>query len=905
MNFANRIAKAGMQIAKLKEREIYEGTLIDFAEYVWPVVEPAIPFVKGWAIEAIAEHLQAVTEGHIKRLLINVPPGFTKSLMTDVFWPAWEWGPRNMPHLRYVCASYSNHLTERDNMRCRNIVTSDLYQRMWGNRFKISNEQFTKIKFANNKTGWKLATSVGGIGVGERGDRFICLPYSEPILTSDGWLPIGGIVEQRLDVQVAGSEGWQKIVKYEKNHRTEKVLEIQFSGGNVRLTEGHPVWIENRGWIRAGNVRPGDIAISQDLSTLRDDLPGEAIPLGDSALLQPPMPSRRTDLLGQNSQQQTVCDVRKDDLQATHSSSAHPRTNLLFSSLPRSSIYGRGQSYVGWWPCREDLSSLWKEILQQINRKSAQNLLLKAMPGAGQAGNKSARAMRRMWQSILSFLEDCAFLLKSLCWRGPQQEYLWLAQRSLRPRRGSPTVSARMDAYTPRKDSSPRWLSMSDLWDGAEGSWESSLRASYRLQQRQSGPEQPSDMLQILPRQMAWPPEGTRRVAITSIGIAEEQPEWVYNVNVSDQHNYYASGLLVHNCDDANNTMDVESDQVRDTVKMWFTEVVPTRLNSPKDSAIIVIQQRLHEDDVSGIALSREMGFTHLCIPMEHDTSRHCVTVLGLDSDGNRKKWEDPRKDEFELAWPERFPQKVCDDYKRDQGPHTWAGQFQQSPEPRGGSIIKRDFWQLWEESKFPTFEYILGSVDTAYTDKEENDPSALTIWGVFRDLNNNPKMMLVYAWQERLQFHELLQKLIDTCIMSKVPKLTPQFPVDRLLIEAKASGISVGQELHRLIRATGAMGVELNPVEGDKYARLQSVQHLFSDEMIYAPDRKFADMVIDQCAVFPKGSRDDLVDSTSQALKYLRDQGFALRREEQAVVTHDEMLFNGSAYNAPLYGNF
>ncbi len=531
MNFANKIAKAGMQIAKLQEREIYEGTLIDFAEYVWPVVEPAIPFVRGWAIEAIAEHLQAVTDGQIKRLLMNVPPGFTKSLMTDVFWPAYEWGPRNMPWLRYVCASYSNHLTERDNMRCRNIVISDRYQKMWGSRFKISNEQFTKIKFANDHTGWKLATSVGGIGVGERGDRFII--------------------------------------------------------------------------------------------------------------------------------------------------------------------------------------------------------------------------------------------------------------------------------------------------------------------------------------------------------------------------------------DDPNNTMDMESEQVRDTTNLWFTEVVPDRLNNPQESAIVIIQQRLHEDDVSGVCLSREMGYTHLMIPMEHDVSRHCVTNLGLNSDGSRKIWEDPRKEDAELAWPIRFTQDVCDGLKRDKGPHAWAGQYMQSPEPRGGSIIKRDFWQMWEQDKFPPFEYILGSVDTAYTDKEENDPSALTIWGVFRDENNNPKMMLMYAWQERLQFHELLQKLIDTCTMSQVPKTTPQFPVDRLLIEAKASGISVGQELHRLIRSTGKMGVELNPVEGDKYARLQSVQHLFSDEMIYAPDRKFADMVIDQCAVFPKGSRDDLVDSTSQALKYLRDQGFALRREEQAVVTHDEMLYHGSNYNAPLYGNF
>ena len=198
-----------------------------------------------------------------------------------------------MPWLRYVCASYSNHLTERDNMRCRNIVISDLYKKMWGNRFKISNEQFTKIKFANDQTGWKLATSVGGIGVGERGDRFII--------------------------------------------------------------------------------------------------------------------------------------------------------------------------------------------------------------------------------------------------------------------------------------------------------------------------------------------------------------------------------------DDPNNTMDVESEQVRFTTNMWFTEVVPTRMNNPEESSIVIIQQRLHEDDVSGTALSRDMGYTHLMIPMEHDTSRHCVTVVGIDELNQDVKWEDPRIEDYELAWPDRFTQKVCDDYKRDQ----------------------------------------------------------------------------------------------------------------------------------------------------------------------------------------------------------------------------------------------
>jgi predicted phage terminase large subunit-like protein len=529
-------------IKRIQARQTYEGSLIDFAEYVWPVVEPAIPFIKGWAIEAVADHLQAVTNGHIRRLLMNVPPGFTKSLMTDVFWPAWEWGPCNMPTLRYICASYSNHLTERDNMRCRNIVISDRYKAFWGKRFGISNEQFTKIKFANDQTGWKLATSVGGIGVGERGDRFII--------------------------------------------------------------------------------------------------------------------------------------------------------------------------------------------------------------------------------------------------------------------------------------------------------------------------------------------------------------------------------------DDPNNTMDMESEQVRDTTNMWFTEVVPDRLNNPRESAIVVIQQRLHEDDVSGVAISRDMGYTHLCIPMEYvprtyvngfDETGSIISFIDEDVANVQQDnifWEDPRTEDGELAWPERFPEEICKELQRDKGPYAWAGQYQQTPEPRGGSIIKRDFWQLWKDEKYPAFEFILASLDTAYTAKEENDPSALTIWGVFRDDNNNPKMMLIYAWQDRLEFHDLFQKVIDTCTLSAVPKEHPRFPVDRLLIEAKASGQSVGQELHRLVRGTGNLGIELiDPKRyGDKVARVQSVQHLFADGMIYAPNKAWADMVINQVAIFPKGSHDDLVDSTSQALRYLRDAGFALRRDEYAIGAEEEMMYRSPSANAPLY---
>lgn len=349
--------------------------------------------------------------------------------------------------------------------------------------------------------------------------------------------------------------------------------------------------------------------------------------------------------------------------------------------------------------------------------------------------------------------------------------------------------------------------------------------------------------------------------------------------------------------DDAHKADEVESDVVRQGVIDWWDEVFTTRLNDPKLGAIVVIGQRVHQEDISGHLL--ESGeFTHLCLPMEYDSKRHCVTVIGMDElTDTEEEWDDPRTEEAELLCEGRYGLDELQKFKKN--PFVWAGQFQQIPIPKGGAIIKEDYWQWWDEKQFPTCEYILASLDTAYTAKEENDASALTIWGVFRDIYGNPKIILLYAWQERLEFNQLIQKVIDTCTVDGRVVPHARFKVDRLLIEAKASGISVSQELHRMFSFTGKFGIELiNPTRmGDKVARVHAIVHLFSEGMIWAPFTKphgyeWVNQVVDQCASFPKSSRDDLVDSTSQALRYLRDQGFALRSEEHRLDVDEEMMY-------------
>src|SRR5882672_9294537 len=101
---------------------VWQGGLLSFVRYFWHILEPGTKFVEGWVLEAIVEHLEAITFGEITKLLINVPPGFSKSLLTDVFFPAWEWGPMKMPHVRYVAFSYSSSLTERDNGKFYDLI---------------------------------------------------------------------------------------------------------------------------------------------------------------------------------------------------------------------------------------------------------------------------------------------------------------------------------------------------------------------------------------------------------------------------------------------------------------------------------------------------------------------------------------------------------------------------------------------------------------------------------------------------------------------------------------------------------------------------------------------------------------------------------------------------------------
>src|SRR5271168_477551 len=154
------------------ERECAARSLREFVRQAWHVVEPATPFVPGWHIDAITDHLEAVTRGDIRNLLIYVPPRHMKSLLVSVLWPAWEWIAH--PERRWLYSSYAATLSIRDSVKCRTLIESPWYQRFWGDRYTLASDQNTKTRFDNNRSGYRIATSVGGTATGEGGDRIVC-----------------------------------------------------------------------------------------------------------------------------------------------------------------------------------------------------------------------------------------------------------------------------------------------------------------------------------------------------------------------------------------------------------------------------------------------------------------------------------------------------------------------------------------------------------------------------------------------------------------------------------------------------------------------------------------------------------------------------------------------------------
>ena len=285
--------------------------------------------------------------------------------------------------------------------------------------------------------------------------------------------------------------------------------------------------------------------------------------------------------------------------------------------------------------------------------------------------------------------------------------------------------------------------------------------------------------------------------------------------------------------DDPLSVDDAFSEAALSAAEQTFLEAVPSRVNN-QDSAIIVIMQRLHERDTAGIILSRQLGYEHLMLPMRFEPERRCATCIGFT---------DPRTEDGELLFPERFSEAQVSEMERTMGSFATAGQLQQRPMPRGGGLFKSDWIQHWD--KLPErFDAAVISWDMTFKESATSDFVVGQVWG-----RKDGAFYLVDQFRGRWDFVKSLEQFVAAA--RKYPRIT------RKLIEDKANGPAIISALKR--KVTGI--IPITPKES-KEARANAVTTLWEARNVYLPppDRYpwVAQDFIPELLAFPSGAHDD-----------------------------------------------
>ena len=242
--------------------------------------------------------------------------------------------------------------------------------------------------------------------------------------------------------------------------------------------------------------------------------------------------------------------------------------------------------------------------------------------------------------------------------------------------------------------------------------------------------------------------------------------------------------------------------------------------------------------------------------------------VTQMNRDEGVDKWEviefPAIKDDGEALWPEFWPVEELLAKKAGLDVRYWNAQYMQNPVSEEGALIKREWWKIWDKEDPPVCEFTIMSLDAAQEANNRADYNALTTWGVFfNEETNNFAIILLNAIKKRMEYPELKKLVLEEY---------KEWQPDAFMVEKKSNGSALYQEFRRMGVPVG----EFTPGKGqDKIARVNAVSDLFASGIVWAPDRRWAKEVIEECNDFPSGANDDLVDSTTLALLRFRQGGF------------------------------
>ena len=302
--------------------------------------------------------------------------------------------------------------------------------------------------------------------------------------------------------------------------------------------------------------------------------------------------------------------------------------------------------------------------------------------------------------------------------------------------------------------------------------------------------------------------------------------------------------------DDPHSEQDAMSETAMENAYEWYTSGPRQRLQP--GASIVLVMTRWSTKDLTGILLKQQGD-------VKAD-EWEVVEFPAILDHGTK----------VEPVWPQYWNLDELEKVKATLPTAKWNAQWMQRPTSEEGALIKREWWRKWDRDWVPPLQHVIQSYDTAYLKKETADFSAITTWGIFRPNDDSgDNLILLDSTKGRWEFPELRRRALAAY---------KYWDPETVLIEAKAAGLPLTYELRQMDIPV----VNFTPSKGnDKHVRVNSVAPLFESGMIWAPDQKFAEEVIEECAAFPHGDHDDLVDSMTQAVMRFRQGGLVRHPED------------------------
>ena len=891
--------------ADIKRKKRIRALENDFQKFIagaWHLVEPNTPYSANWTTKAVGEHLEATLDGTIRNLLINIPPRMMKSLLVNVFFPAWVW--TKAPSKQFIFSSYAENLAIRDSIKCRTIVESDWYTSKWPN-VTIRKDQNTKKEWVLDQGGHRIITSVGGSAIGKGGDY--CGIYYTPVLTEKGY--------RAINILNVGDKVWslnhetkelelKPVTHIYRRSVTETVTITTDSRHKSVFTPNHPYYVVGDGYKEAEALLSGDRLIRETIikgekihllsrvqrmsSYLREKRLGlyDAFTKWKQGILL----FSKLCLLCKEEKEKLLQDIRMQqrggstfsgikevqDLSRDTKNRVIRRGNAQEGTVtrnnkelpfPNSSTYaiadrviGNGMGYEG---NRKKNKTIWFQSkvkrLRQIKKYICFTSLRKLQNSFQEIKSRIFETSEKGCSRFLLFARMYRLTFqnenkKGVCntelYRTGDEQTKKILRKLQNHKKTKGTISSNiLQVFSGSKsvNTLQRQFYMCRLQFKKFFSY-----ASYRFKQGKQQTRKSNNTVQVAPYKISQGKgQGYTEVTGAKVQKNGSKKVTVYDITVEGNHNFFANGILVHNCiaDDPNDAKHARSPAKLEDTQFWWDNTMSTRLSNPKTGVKIIIQQRIAEGDLTGHVL-KQGGYCHLVIPMRYDPQATKVTDIG---------WEDPRTEVDELAWPDRFGEAEVKELKLRLGSDGYAGQLQQRPAPKGGKIIKKKWLKTYKE--LPQMDRTVLSVDCSFKDDETSDYVVMSLWGI-----RGSYKYLIHLVREKLDIIATIAELRD--IHSRFQG------INYTLIEDKANGSAIISMIQEKIKGV----IPFNPGQDSKPARLNAVApqieagNLWIPDKYYEPNReRFAwctdilDACIDELILCPKGATDDFVDSMTQ----------------------------------------